>query len=329
MKAKKRGGGYRLQPMRNGKRYSLTFDHKPTKAEIEQALHDAITREEQAHGINITFRQACDLYNSSKKNVLSATTYREYCNTVGRLSDWFLDKKVDDLTQDDINRQINELALNRAPKTVRNYHGYIASVLGVYRPSFHVSTTLPKKSKSKTYMPTENDINRIITLASGTEYEIPLKLACYGLRRSEVCAITADDIQDNILHVHRTKVMDIDKNWIVQERTKTSSSNRFVPIRKDLAVQIKKKGYAFAGHPGDIYDFLKRAQDDLGIPHFTLHKMRHYFASKMSAMGTPDADILDIGGWETDHVMKELYRESLQNEKQKRAVLDKMMDNLF
>ena len=57
--------------------------------------------------------------------------------------------------------------------------------------------------------------------------------------------------------------------------------------------------------------------------------MRHYFASKMSAMGTPDADILDIGGWETDHVMKELYRESLQNEKQKRAVLDKMMDNLF
>ena len=123
--------------------------------------------------------------------------------------------------------------------------------------------------------------------------------------------------------------MDIDKNWIVQERTKTSSSNRFVPIRKDLAVQIKKKGYAFAGHPGDIYDFLKDAQDKLGIPHFTLHKMRHYFASKMSAMGTPDADILDIGGWETDHVMKELYRESLQNEKQKRAVLDKMMDNLF
>ena len=37
-------------------------------------------------------------------------------------------------------------------------------------------------------------------------------------------------------------------------------------------------------------------------PAFSLHKLRHYLASKMSALNVPEADIMRIGGWETDHL---------------------------
>ena len=46
----------------------------------------------------------------------------------------------------------------------------------------------------------------------------------------------------------------------------------------------------------------------------------------MSAMGIPEADILKMGGWETDHVMKSVYRHSMmeKEEKAKRDAADKL-----
>ena len=32
------------------------------------------------------------------------------------------------------------------------------------------------------------------------------------------------------------------------------------------------------------------------LPHFPMHKLRHYFASKMSAMNIPEANIMRMGG---------------------------------
>ena len=70
---------------------------------------------------------------------------------------------------------------------------------------------------------------------------------------------------------------------------------------------------------------------DLGIPRFPLHKLRHYFASKMSAMNVPEADILRMGGWETDHVMKSVYRHSMieKEESAKRDAAEKLRNVLF
>ncbi len=51
----------------------------------------------------------------------------------------------------------------------------------------------------------------------------------------------------------------------------------------------------------------------LSIPHFPLHKLRHYFASKMSAMNIPEEDIMRFGGWGTDYVMKGVYRHAMQD----------------
>ncbi len=68
-----------------------------------------------------------------------------------------------------------------------------------------------------------------------------------------------------------------------------------------------------------------------GIPHFSLHKLQHYFASKMSALNIPEADIIKMGGWETDYVMKAVYRHSMmeKEEKAKRKASEKLQSAII
>ncbi len=75
----------------------------------------------------------------------------------------------------------------------------------------------------------------------------------------------------------------------VDKTTKTTSSTRDIIIPMEIAQRIREQGYVFKGHPNSITD-LQTTEDRLGIPRFTMHKLRHYFASKMSAMNIPDAD---------------------------------------
>ena len=98
-----------------------------------------------------------------------------------------------------------------------------------------------------------------------------------------------------------------------------------------LADKIRKQGYIYKGHPGSITKHLERIERDLDIPQFPLHKLRHYFASQMSALGVPEADILRLGGWETDHVMKSVYRHSMieKEEQAKRDASEKLQKTLF
>lgn len=99
----------------------------------------------------------------------------------------------------------------------------------------------------------------------------------------------------------------------------------------ELADKIRLQGYVYKGHPNSITKYLERTEQNLGIPHFSLHKFRHYFASEMSALGVPEADILKMGGWETDHVMKSVYRHSMMDkeERAKRDAAEKLQNVLF
>ncbi len=85
--------------------------------------------------------------------------------------------------------------------------------------------TLPQKVKNEPYIPSDDDIKRILECAKDTEYEIPIILACYGLRRSEICALTLDDLDGDVIRINKAKVMNEDAKW-VEKTTKTTSSTR-------------------------------------------------------------------------------------------------------
>ena len=54
-------------------------------------------------------------------------------------------------------------------------------------------------------------------------------LACYRLRRSEICALKPEDIMENIVYINKVKVLNEKRKW-VEKSTKTTSSTREVVI---------------------------------------------------------------------------------------------------
>lgn len=329
MKIEKRASGnYRIRKMYKGQMYTVSFDHKPTQKEAMQAMAAELDQKGTNHKI-LTFQDAAEKYVDMKRNVLSPRTIKEYAETAKRLPEWFQELKISEITQIELNKIVNELSKSKSPKTVRNYHGFISAVLGTYRPEMKIYTKLPQKVKNEPYTPSQEDVKRILAEARGSVYEIPIALACYGMRRSEICALRPEDIEGDIVHINKAMVLNENKEWVIKT-TKTTESTRSIIIPMELADKIRNQGYIFKGYPETITKYMSRIEDKLKMPHFTLHKLRHYFASQMSALGIAEADILKMGGWETDHVMKSVYRHSMmeKEEQAKRDAAEKLRKSL-
>ena len=242
----------------------------------------------------MTFYKAAESYVDMKKNVLSPKTVKEYSEKAKRLPEWFCSLPVSDISQVEINKLVNQLSKGRAPKTVRDYHGFVTAVMGTFYPALRISTTLPQKVKNEPYTPSGEDVRRILDAVKNTEFEVAITLACYGLRRSEICALTPEDVEGDILHINKALVQAADGEWVIKS-TKTTGSTRDIIIPEELAEKIKRQGYVYKGAPGNLTKHLDRIEKKLGIEHFSIHKLRHYFASQMSALGVPEADILKMG----------------------------------
>lgn len=322
-------GSYRIRKMYKGKTYTVTFPYKPTQKDAMQAMAAELDKaKDRTPAIN--FLTAAQSYVDMKRNVLSPKTIKEYSEMASRYPEWFQILPVSEISQAEINRMVNELSKNKAPKTVRNYHGFLTAVLGVFYPSLKICTTLPQKIKHEPYIPSQEDVKRILQEIKGSKYEIPIILACYGMRRSEICALQPEDIEGDVVHINKALVLNENNQWIIKT-TKTTESTRDIIIPMEIAEKIRCQGYIYKGHPNTISDALINAENKLGIPHFSIHKLRHYFASQMSSLGVPEADILKMGGWETDHIMKSVYRHSMMDkqEKAKRDASEKLCKTLF
>jgi integrase len=323
---KRSANTYRARLMIDGKSYSATFDHKPSEREAYEVIMKKVRDDS---GIKGSFKQFANDYIAIKEGILSPRTVKEYVNTLKYIPEWFLSLDLGELKASDVQRCINEIAVGRSPKTVRNYHGFIASVINMYRPDFVLKTTLPQKEKSEDYIPTEEDVRRILDCAVGTENEVFLKLACMGLRRSEICALEITDIDvNNVVHINKALVLDKDNNWVVKS-TKTTASTRTVPIPEQLATQIRTQGYVYRQSPNNVIKWLNKTQDQLGIPRFQLHKLRHFFASQLADKNVPAKTIMELGGWETDGVMKTVYQHNMKQENEKRNIISNLTDGLF
>ena len=311
-------GSYRIRKMYKGKTYTVIFDEKPTQKEAMQAMAAELDKITSCHNNpkHITFRNAAENYIGMKKNVLSPSTIVGYERICKGLSDRFTKLLISDISAIDVQKEINDYSVGRSPKTVRNAHCFISAVLSVYRPEISLRTSLPQKIKAETYVPTNEEVKKVVEYSRGTEYEIAILLASLGLRRSEICALKADDLHGNTLSIDKALVENSNHEF-VEKGTKTTDSAREIYLPDNLAGLIRERGYIYKGYPGNILKFLHRAQDTLGIPRFKLHALRHYYASTAHAIGIPDSYIMQSGGWQSDNVLKTVYRHALDEEKEK------------
>lgn len=306
---------YRVRKTYKGKRYDVYLDHEPDDKEMMEVVLDKLNSGEFG-AIKGTFESYCDKYIELKRNVISPSTIAGYKKLKRYISEELKSKKILSVTQVDVQNEINSFAVGHSPKYVRNLHGFISAVLKTFRPTMTIHTTLPQKKKYTHILPTTEGVKKILDASKGTPYHIPFQLAILGMRRSEICAVTIDDVNGNILTIDKASVYDEDYKLITKD-TKTSESTREIYLPDCLVAEIKEAGTIFDFKPQALTRALHRYQDKLGLERFRLHDFRGYFASYAHSQGIPDVYILKMGGWKTDFVMKSVYRDALKEKNQK------------
>lgn len=292
-----------------------------TKKEAEYLAAEFALNKKQKNHNDITYGQALDEYINNRSLVLSQSTIREYKHSRNRDLQGLVNVPICNITQDLIQFEINKEAESHSPKSVRNMHGLLSAVFKVYRPEMALNTSLPQKSPVKLYIPTDDEVIKLISFVDNDEdMLIAILLAAFGpMRRSEICALESAHINGNIIHVESAMVLDENNKWVIK-KTKSYAGDRYIPIPDFVLEKINaktQKGRIVNISPAQVSDRFIKIQKATGLPHFRFHDLRHYCASIQHAIGIPDAYIMQRGGWGSDAVLKQVYRHALSDEAKK------------
>lgn len=246
------------------------------------------------------FGDALERYLTARNGLRSASTLRAYKTIQRGLKERyaaFCSLPIDRITERSVQTVIDDLQRSgHSPKTLRNWVGLINAVL-IAEYQQPVRAILPAKKIIDRPIPSEGEVRMLLCLMHGHKLEIPFQLSLLGLRRGEICALELSDLdQDDILHIHRSRVMEDGGRIVTNETPKNDTSNRFIQIPHHLAEQIRKEGCVTRYTPNGLTrmysEFLKRYK----FPPYRLHDGRHFFASYCHSEGVPEADILSAGG---------------------------------
>lgn len=315
--------GYRVRETKNGKAYSINLDHRPTQKEARELLDDLQKVDPilaDRHGM--TFCEAYEGFCSAKASILSPSTLKGYRTAFRGLPAWFVEMPLEKIDRTHVQKVVNDFSKDHSPKTVKNQYGLVSAILHFY-DCRECPVTLPQAHREDVYIPSREDVARLLQVASGSKYEVAIRLGIYGLRRSEILALTIDDLaEDNTLTINKALVEGVGGK--VVKTTKTTNSTRKIKIDPVLADLIRQQGCIYDGGTTRLSMAVATFEEAAGLPHFPLHKLRHFFASYMHELGYSDQDIQEAGGWASGHVMKSVYRHALDKE----GTMDRMAADL-
>lgn len=319
-------GSYRIRVIVGhdaaGKPIRKSFTHPDRKHLLAVAHSYADEHRQNRRGV--TVESAVDAFLAAKTPVLSPSTVRAYTSlakTLKREHAAFCALSVYDVSQQDMQALINRLVKKgNTPKTVRNVYGFLSAAFKFAGERLPVAN-LPQKVKPVIHIPDEDIARRISEAAKGTRLEVPVALAFFALRRSEICALTPDDITGDVIHVCKAAVVGADSAVHVKY-TKTYTSDRYVRIPAELAAKIRAQGYVTDYTLHGLSHAFDRMLEKAGLPHYRLHDLRHFFVSYChTVLHISDAQIQAITGHKTSVVMQN-YLHSMNDDAAGKIVVD-------
>lgn len=307
-------GTWRVQVQVGGQRVSISA---PTEKEcVAKAVALKAQMDElESSPANMTLGTAIDRYIESKDAILSPSTILGYKRIRNNAFPELMYLRLAKLTQEKIQKSVNQMSKTHSPKTVRNAHGLLSAVLAEYRPNMTLRTTLPQKNRPEISIPNDEEIDQILRACKGTRMELPILLALWlGLRASEIAGLSWDCIEGDYIHIKQALVMGEDGPTL--KSTKTVSGNRKIKAPKyilDLINAQPKKGPFIINIKGrGLYNAFTYLCKKNGIRHFRFHDLRHASASVALFLGVPDKYSMRRMGHATDNMLKSVYQHTLQ-----------------
>ena len=316
-------GSYRIRQQYNGKRYQIVVKYKPTQKEATILMAEKMKlAPEEKKNVPKTFKNCTIEYINDRRSdsILSPSTIRGYMSLINSSMDSkFVNKNIYDITPKDIQVEITRYSQEHAPKSVRNMHGLISTIMHEYRPSFVYDTKLPELQTRISTTPSIEEVKMLLEATSGTPFHVMVQLGILGLRSGEMQALTLDDMKQlksgaYILTINKDRIRNEKNQWVIKNIPKNNTSNRKIELPKELAEEIlAQKGFCLRGAD----TFLRRLhdyQDALEIKRTRVHDLRHYCATYLHYLGYPDKYIQAYCGWKTNYTMNKIYKEAFEDE---------------
>lgn len=290
----------------NGVRRSI-----PVKADTEakcQAEAMAIKSGlKDAPGKRGTLRAAVNDYINRKRRVLSPSTIRGY---VGYRDNYLRPWLDSDITA--VNWQRAMDSLDCSPKTVRNVWNLARAAMA--EKEHYPRVQLPKAIKRDLLWLTPEQIPAFLEGVRGRPCELPALLGLHSLRRSEMFALTAADIDfsNSLIRVRGAVVLDEKNRPVARAANKTTNSNRDIPIMIPRLLELlegrrTEDGPLLKCHMGKPYEGINAACRRQGLPEVGVHGLRRTFASLGYSLGMSEEEIMAIGGWDDYNTMHRFY----------------------
>lgn len=312
MKAEKLpSGNYRVRVSVgtvNGKRKWASVT-APTKKE---ALQKAVLLDPDAS--DLTLKEACEQFLAIRGPELSPTTLAVYEGTFRNYikADVIGAVKIEKITTTVLQAWIGRMSCSG--KTKKNHLGFVTSVLSFKELDRKFRVKIASGLQKDLYTPTMAEVNKVVA-CSDEVMKRAIALACFGLRRGEICALTADDVNRDACTVRVTKSMAKSKDaWIIKE-PKTKKSIRTVQLSRAV-VDLLPEGRLVPLNPNNVTQRFEDAVKRAGVPPFRFHDLRSFFASiaLSSAVNAGRRSVQDIGGWKTDRVLGSHYDRAIKDQ---------------
>lgn len=313
---KNKNGTWRIQLRVHGRSIPVT-----AATEKECRRRAAIVKAEaQAAGAAIktsdmTLTQAIDAYIAARGNMLSPSTIRGYRGIQKARFRNTMPRRISSISSADWRMIINDELAIASRKTVKNAWAFVRSVLREQGVEVDASITVPDARKKGAAVWLEPDeIKRFVAEAADHPLCVPMLLALMSMRMSEIDALYWDGIDPNadFIRTQGARVRDEYGIYVLKDEQKNRDSDRMVPLLiPELRAAIKrdwvKGGKVLPCGQALLRSAVKDVCGAAGVKCVTVHQLRHSFASLSAHLRIPAEISMEIGGWNNDKTMIEIY----------------------
>ena len=300
---------------RRRKAKTVTYTTKKELERMHQKFEDEVRHNPY---IDTTVEELIDYYINSKKLAgLKATTERGYNTAKERIVSVLGDFKAREVTAYQVECFITDMAKKYKPKTIHNTIGLLnASYARAVRTGQLASNpcqyvTLPKKGKPDIKIFSEHEMLEFFRALAKEriDYKVAYELCLLcGMRRSEVLGLKESDINIPLKCVTIAHTRHRVNGENIEQDTKTEQSRRTLALPDVVVEDIKalldahdkpykhtdyliQDGFGQPMNPSVLTNHIHDIEGAAGLPHISVHGLRHTFASMLNNAGIDIARI--------------------------------------